>query len=267
MKNETDKFITKKLFRKRENLNKVNYIIEHSDITYDMIYRAAIIANKNPYHNFGHMLGFTESAIMILIAEGAERKEINRVAMSGLTHDAGHEGRVRVYDEIRSFELTSLVYDEDDLKIMGMTKDQAMAAARDDIFATIFGNRGKINDRFARVMQDADLAHLGRGAMYWLWASMGLVDEFAAEGRIFSPTQFIYEEQPKFISFLKTRSQNNDKVYLSEGAQNVFVNPEESLRTLVTFKPAAIEYAYNVRREDIILDEFKTEVERLNAIA
>jgi hypothetical protein len=267
MENRSDNLITKKLFRKEFNLSKVQFIIENSDITYELIVKSALIANLNPYHNFGHMLGVCEGVIKILTAEGATREEINREGLSALRHDAGHTGRVLVYDEIYSFQLNSMIFDEDDLKITGLKKDAALAKMRDGILATIFGNRGKINDRFAKVIQDADLGHLGYGPIYWLYASMGLVDEFANEGRIHTPQQFIFEEQRKFVSFLKTCSPNNDTIYLSEGAKKVFTDPEVSLKALENFKPEAIQFAYDVRKSDITFEDFEKEINRLNLAA
>lgn len=254
---EIEDFIKNKVFRTRENLKKIDFIIGNSDITPTTLVKTATIAIGNEYHNFGHQLGVAEYAIKIAVAEKRNREEINTLGFAGLIHDAGHKGLITAFDEIRSLEMTETIMEESDFTVIGSSKETSMSKLRDLVIATVFSNRGKINDPLAKIMQDADLAHLGQGINYWLWASMGLIEEFSRQRKAkLSPIDFIKIEQEKFVEFLSTLSENGS-VFLSKGANRIFRNPLQDVQKIKNLPNEIIDYAYSVRHDDITLEEFE----------
>lgn len=262
MKNVKDIILTK-TFRKRENWKKVRYILKNTNLSIDYIVGAAISARLNDYHNFGHQIGATEMLIKIAIAEGLSREEITQMAGAMLYHDASHRGIVQTFDEMRSFEAMEVNVDVNDYaKFSTVPFNQFMNESRDLIIATTFSLRGKINTLKERIVQDADLAHLGQGPEYWPWASMGLVDEFnrqQATNR--SPVEFVKHDQVKFIQFLEKLGGGH--VYLTAGARKIFRNPAEDVRIVSAYNEKQIWFAYDARKDDITLAEFKTKLKEL----
>lgn len=257
--------ISQKLFRKRENWNKIQFILDHSNISIELIATAAVVAKRNPYHNFGHALGVAEYVIKIALIMGLPLKEINIMGVTALFHDAGHQGIMHWNDEMYSLELMNMVMSDDDFAIFELSREQALLVMRDVGIATIFpNNRGKINDLRAKIIQDSDLANIGQDPVYLLWSSMGLIDEFnKVRTAPLTPFEFIYSEQEKFVNFLKILSSDKN-VYLSDGAKKIFAKPEETVIELKKVSPAAINFAFEVRREDITLKEFGLKIKQLN---
>ena len=259
-----NKNITEKLFRIRENLKKIEYITKNSDITIELIQKAAILSKKNPYHSFGHELGATEQGIRLAIAQGMSREEINLIGIALLFHDADHSGIVKLYDEMRSIELANAVLIESDTIIAGSNHTKVLENMRDLILETTFPvRRGRNDNPMVQIIQDADLAHLGQGPDYWGWSSMGLVDEFNRV-RTLSPQQFIKDEQEKFVRYVSSLS-GTGKFYLSKGAQKIFGDPLVDVLVIKNWSDRAIQYAYDVRMDDITLEEFSEKIKSFNA--
>ena len=257
---ELESFLKGKVFRMRENIKKIKFIIENSDITLPFIVRAASISRGNPYHNFGHQIGVAEYAIRLAIAENRSRNEINTVGTGSLVHDAKHNGVLDSFDEINALEAAVQFMDDDDFKIIHLDIEKSIAILRDLIMSTIFGNRAKIEDPLAKIIQDADLAHLGQVVIYWLWASMGLIEEFSKQRKVpLTPTDFIKIEQENFVEFLSKLSPSGT-VYLSRGANKIFRNPLQDVQVIKNLPDAAIMFAYNVRHDDITLEEFEAQI-------
>jgi hypothetical protein len=260
----SSKYHTQKVFRKRENWKKVQFITTNTSLDLSILVKASSVACKNDYHNFGHQIGATEMAIRIAQAEGLTQDVIDTIALAMLFHDASHRGIVQRYDEMRAVEAMELVIQEDDTKTIPRAYDSIMSSARDLILATTFSKRGSSLNLLDKIVQDADLAHLGQGHLYWGWSSMGLVDEFGRqEGKILSPITFIRERQEKFVFFLEKIGDGH--VYLTLGARNIFLNPIDTLPKVLAFTDAQINYAYQVRKDDITLREFSTEFNKLTS--
>lgn len=255
-----ESFLQGKVFRMRENIKKIEFIVENSDITLQFIAKAASISRGNSFHNFGHQIGVAEYAIRIAIAENRNRNEINTVGWSSLVHDAKHNGILDSFDEINALEAAVQFMDKEDFKIIHEDTEKSIAILRDLIMSTVFVNRGKFEDGLAKIIQDADLAHLGQGVIYWLWASMGLIEEFSKQRKAtLSPIDFIKIEQEKFVEFL-SRLTPSGTVYLSRGANKVFRNPLQDVQVIKNLSDEAIMFAYNVRHEDITLEEFNRQI-------
>ena len=251
--------IAQKLFRVRENMeNKMKFVLENSDVTFEFILKASVLAHPNEYHNFGHELGAAEQGIRIAIAEGKSREEINKIAFTLLIHDGGHTGIMRWYDEIHSVELMRSTFGPKDTSFIGPNHDAIMDVVQNWILGTPFGIRGKTNDPFIRIVQDADLAHMGLGLPYWLWASMGLVNEFSKVKPI-TPEFFIRVIQEKFVSDVAKVS-GTGKFFLSDGAQKIYSDPLEVVKEFKNLPIQLINYADSVKFEDVTVAEFTEKV-------
>lgn len=249
--------ITKKLFRKRENWKKVLFILKYTNLDISIITAAASVARINDFHNFGHQLGAAEKGIEIARTEKLSKQTITEIAFALLFHDAAHKGTPDWDDELRAIEATKLVISESDVKSFSKkTYDAFMANNRDLILATTFSKRGETHNLHERIMQDADLAHLGQGPEYWLWSSMGILTELNAQGKKnVSVAEFVYKEQEVFINELIKKG--NGHVYLTEGARTIFSDPAKDLAVLTQYNEKQLQFAYNTRKEDLLLDEFK----------
>ncbi len=253
-------FLKGKVFRLEENTNKIEFVTRNSSITMPLIVRAATISGPNPFHNFGHQIGVTEYAIRIAIAENRPINEIDSVAVGSTVHDAKHNGVMNPFDEVNSFEAAKQFMDPEDFKLIHENFERSIAILRDLIMATVFSNRGKINDDLAKIIQDADVAHVGQGIVYWLWASMGLIEEFNRQRKVpVSPFVFIRVEQEQFINHLANCSPSGT-VYLSKGANRIFRNPLQDVQIIKNLPEAAIMFAYNNRHKDINLRDFEKEI-------
>jgi hypothetical protein len=249
--------ITKKLFRKRENWKKVLFILKQTNLDIAIITAAASVARLNDFHNFGHQLGAAEMGIKIARAEGLTKAEITEIAFALLFHDATHTGIPQWDDELRAIAVIKLVTSESDIKSFSKrTYDDFMTISSNLILATKFSKRGETHNLLERIMQDADLAHLGQGPEYWLWSSMGILTEFNVQhNKQVSVTEFVHHEQAVFINNLIKKG--NGYVYLTEGARSILKDPAKDLELLMQYNERQLQFAYNTRKQDITLDEFK----------
>ena len=251
-------YLTRNLYRKEENAKKMKYIREKTSLTMEHLKKASSLTRKNEYHNFGHAVGVAESAIRIAIAEGCTLEEITLLATAALFHDSGQKGMYHWYDEKRSVRLARKALEaSEDTKIMGKNHKKVLSRLERLIYATTFSRRGKSRNRLARIIQDADLSNIGQGIYYWLWSSMGLIDEFNREedrDEFVTPEIFIYKIQEEFVKHLVFVGKG--KVYLSKGAETVLSNPVEDVKKLIALPLAAIEFAYRMKDKDITLEKF-----------
>lgn len=262
-KNQLD-FLLRNLFRKRENTMKIAFILTHSGLTYSHLKKASTLTRKNPYHNFGHALAVTEYVIKLAIAAGCTKAEINLLAFATLNHDDGHSGMFHWYDEMRSAKIMRKNTTPCDTQVIGKNHAKILDKMEVLIIATTFNRRGKSRSKLGKIIQDADLANIGQGIYYWLWSSMGLIDEFKNEKRYRNLTSkiFIYQIQEEFVNYLATVSKTG-KVYLSDSAQKIFHDPLKDIKKLMKLPYSAIKYAYRVRKKDITLNEFTLRIKEL----
>ena len=229
----------------------MQFIIAHSDVDFSLFGPSHALSNPNGYHNFGHQIGVAESAIKIAEAEWLSRKEINLLVVAALLHDAGHTWVTTLGDEMASVELAIRFLPADVYQKLWFTPIQL----RDLILATAFSQRGKYNRNLAKILQDADISGSFFGPYYRLYATIGLVDEFGIDYRV-----FIREEQQKFLNYLNSISPG---CFLSEGAKKVCSDPQKSLDMLLSRPDEVIDYAYKVRRDDILFADFEKELQKL----
>ena len=252
--------IIEKCFRPTETMKKVEFILQNSGVRWETIQKAAVVARKNPFHNFDHEVGVAEASIRLALAEEKSISEINLVALASLFHDAGHKGVAQFGDEMVSANITDTVLVDFDTQILGITRNVAVSKIRDLILATTMSVRGKSKDSLSCIIQDADLAHLGQGPVYWAWAAMGLLDEFNLNLKdSMSLEAFFKDDYRNFINYLNSIS-GTGWAYLSSGAKNVFKDPADNYILLDTLSRSSYntDYSYAMRIEDINFSDFST---------
>jgi len=259
-----DTFIKSKLFRFRENEKKIWFIMQHG-IPFDTIRKACAYSIQNNFHSFGHELGVAEQAIKIALTENRNTDEVKVLGLIGLFHDAWHIGEQHIDDEMRAFELAKSAITQQDIQDFSRNHDKIISTIRDWILATIFGQRGNRKAGLEKIIQDADLGHLWLGREYQLRSSMGLIDEWNAGFQkawkpVISPEHFVRTDQEKFIQFLWTIDGVKNGVRLSDGAAKIYKNPFDYIDTLKSLPVEAIEYAYSVRHDDILFEDFKNKI-------
>lgn len=250
--------------RKKEALKNAQFLIENTSIPFSLFSAAANSANRNPFHDFGHQLAAAVAGYRIATAEGLSQAEAAEIVCILIFHDGGHEGHVQVDDEIRAFQRMCVAMNGPRVRMFtDRPFKEFMTIARDGIMATAFSQHGKMTGLRERIIQDADLSHLGQGPEPWLWASMGLVDELNRNrDTTLSQREFVRKEQEEFIKYL-TSAGKNGTVWLTDGARKIFENPVETVKTLANYTDTQIDYAYIVRKIDVTVAEF---TERLNLL-
>jgi hypothetical protein len=93
-----------KLFRQKENNLKAQFIVQHSDITPEILSIANQVSNLNPYHNFGHQLGVAETALKLAQFQKFSKSEINVLVLASLFHDAQHDTTLDPNAEEKAYE-------------------------------------------------------------------------------------------------------------------------------------------------------------------
>jgi len=232
-----------KLFRKKENHKKVQFILEKTDITKEIIFLANEISNLNPYHNFGHQLGVAETAIIIGETEGCSRKEVNLLALCGLFHDAKHLGKYIENAEENSYITAIETLPEHVFQKLQISKSEFFEL----IMATKIKKHGKLQNKLAKIIQDADLWWLARWPEYLLYTSMWILDEENINKETF------LQIQEEFINKIQQESKS---FFVSEWAKEVFIEPKEGLKILQYRPKEKIEKAYELRKQDISFEEF-----------
>jgi hypothetical protein len=257
--------VLNKTYRIPESKRKIFFILKNTNITMPIIEKAAQLIEKNEYHNFDHELGAAEMGIKIAQEEGYTKTECTEIVFAILLHDAGHPGFLVPGTEKLSASLIDPNFSEAVFESMQLYKEYSLKRIQFNILATVFADRGTSKNPDAHIMQDADLAHIGQGPYYWLWASMGLIDEFnKLRTDYLTPTTFIKEEQRKLLEYLQKCSpdgkSNGKSIWLSEGAQQLFNNPWDDIDEIESWSEEVYNYAYRVRFMDITLSEFKKQV-------
>ena len=255
--------INEKVFRIGDNARKIEFIKKFANIPESIIVKSAVVAKENPYHNFGHQLGATEDAILIALQENVSPEERYILAFTMLFHDAQHTGVMRVQDEMLAMITMFQVSSDTDFTASGFPLEKAKAMARDIGLATIFSNHRKSTNKLHQIAQDADLAHVGHGPYRWVWASMGLMDEFnRTRDTKLTPKEFLQKEQRKFIEFILSTSPDR-QFWITEGATQILGNPADDLLFIESLSDEAIQYAYDARFKNIPLSEFKERIQEL----
>jgi hypothetical protein len=240
------------------NNEKIDFILQNTDIPLGVILKIMVSYVSNPYHNFGHALGVSETAIIIAQAQNCSRREITIVALVGLTHDSFHQGILNLNDELIAAMKTNTKLTDQDIAQCGLTVADR-SVIRDLIVSTTFTMHGKITDPLAEIIQDADISYMGKGPYMYLYACMGLVDEFGKQsGTVIDPIVFIREKQKPFIQHVVSLSPSKDTFFLSPGARKILHDPMETMDVLLSWNDRIFRLAYDLYRVDVEFNQFIT---------
>ena len=237
------------LFRNQENLKKLQYIKENSDITDDIIMIAKNLSVNNWYHNFWHEIWVAETVIKLCKKWKVDRRTLNLLVLVALFHDAWY---TKEYD----IDLEELACNLSDTYIPDNVFEK-MNIRRDDfnkmIMMTKISNRNINNDEYIKILQDADLWWLWEWPYYILYSCMGMIDEW-----IISLDNFVEDE----INFI-----NNNNINWQFFLSNVWIttlkSPIESLNIIKWRPKSVIEKSYQLRNKDITFEEFKKEIDTI----
>lgn len=188
-----------------------------------------------------------ESAIRIAQAEWLSRKDINLLVLVSLFHDASHIWSTRLDDEKISYKnMIGLILDEE-IKQLWCKKEDIEKL----ILATKFSLRGNIDWILEKIIQDADLWWIWYGPYYMLYSTMWIIEE-----KWILISDYINKEK-EFISCLE---KIDPKIFLSDWARKIFIDPRESLKQISQWHQGVIDYAYNNRDKDISFDDFQKNI-------
>ncbi len=236
------------LYRNKENLQKIKYIKENSDITDDILLIAKNLSTNSWYHNFWHAIWVAETVIKLCEVEKMDRQTLNLLVLAALFHDSW-------YIENKKIDLEKLACNLSDNYIPDKIFEKLNIKRQDFnelIMQTKLSNRNLNNEEFVKILQDADLWCLWRWPYYILYACMWLVDEWV------SLENFV-KNQKKFV----LNTMIDWKFYISNAWILRLKNPIESLSIIEWWPNSIIEKAYNLRKEDITFEEFKKEIDDL----
>jgi hypothetical protein len=252
----------KNIYRHQINEEHIQFILDNSNMHVQVLQKIMDLCVDNPYHNYGHTLGVMRTILEISKAQSVNRKKTTQLLFAGGLHDAFHPGVATGTDELVS---VLAMYDhitDRDLSLCGLNSADR-PFIRDMIMATLFSKRGKTDDPIAFIIQDADIGYLGKGPYIYLFASMGLLDEFSSV--TFTdpdPVRFIRVEQKQFIDMVINMSPMKNTFFLSEGAQKILIDPRKVLDQLLQWPDRIYWLAYDLRQADISIDQFITLIDR-----
>ncbi|MCX6823723.1 MAG: HD domain-containing protein [candidate division SR1 bacterium] len=254
------------VFKRKLNEDHIRFILENSNIHQDVLKKIMRLCSDNAYHNYGHTLGVMRTVIEIAQAQGLDRRLTTVILVAAGCHDAPHPGVATPSDEVRSVLTMFDEISDRDLALCGLTSaDRPMIA--EILLATTFTKRGEIDSIHAHIIQDADIGYMGKGKYVYLFASIGLIDEFRrADSTDPDPVKFIRKQQQPFIDFVVSKNKKDHTFFLSEGAKKIMKDPAEILQDLLLWPDAIYWLAYDLRYADISLEEFTTLIDRQVAL-
>lgn len=244
--NELSKNLSLNLFRNKENLKKLNYIKENSNITDDIILIAKNLSVNNEYHNFWHEIWVAENIIKLCKDEDIDQRALNLLVLTALFHDAWYTKKYDIDQENLACNLSNTYIPEETFKKLHIKRDDFNKL----IMMTKLENRKLENNEYIKILQDADLWWLWYWPYHILYTCMWMIDEW-----IISLDNFIEDE----LNFINNHS-INWKFYLSTFWNNKFENPIDSINTISWRPKSVIEKAYSLRKTDITFEEFKKEI-------
>lgn len=262
MSNKKTLWSLKNIYRRQINEDHIRFILDNSTMHTQVMQKIMDLCVDNPYHNYGHTLGMMRTIIEISQAQAVDRKRIAQLLFAGGLHDTFHPGVATGTDELISALAMYEHITDRDLSLCGLSSADR-PFIRDMIMATVFSKRGKIDDPMAFIIQDADIGYVGKDPYTYLFASMGLIDEFTKT--TFAdpdPTRFIRIEQKLFIDMVIDMSPSKKTFFLSEGAQKILVDPRQVLDRLLQWPDRIYWLAYDLRYADVSIDQFKTLIDR-----
>lgn len=246
---ELSKNLSLNLFRNNENLKKIKYVKENSDITDDIILIAKNLSINNWYHNFWHEIWVAETVIKLCKEENVDKKTLNLLVLAALFHDSWYTKQYEIDLEKLACNLCNTYIPNNVFKQLNITREDL----NNLILMTKISNRSINNQEFIKILQDSDLWWLWYGPYYILYSCMWMIDEW-----IISLDNFIED-----VKFFIKNNYKNWQFFLSKAWNDKLKDPMESLNIIEWRPKSAIKIAYQLRNKDITFEEFKKEIDNI----
>lgn len=198
---------------------------------------------QNPYHNFLHALRVT-NCVLSLDKNKFNPIEIRSLMIAWLFHDAGHTWKSMDLDEFTSLDFFRKTMD----KYSEFTIDDSIC--RNWIIWTVFKNRVKNTNKYAKIMADLDICDISMG-----------IEEFLYYGSLFAlelwvdATKYYLDVEKWYFKYLMSINKN---IIISDEVRESFKNPLKTIRDFYKIPlERKIEIFECLKNEDISLDEFK----------
>lgn len=230
--------------KKQQELILKKSILDSWLITEEIVNEAEKLYNNIAYHNFLHALRVT-SYVLLLDKTKFSPLEIRSLLIVWLFHDAWHTWDVTKLDEFISLSYFREVMD----KFPDFVIDDSIC--RSWIIWTVFSNRWKNLNKYAKIMADLDIWDI------WMWIADFLYYSSLYSIEIWvSPEYFYTEEEKKYFKFIISIDKN---ILISEEAIDVLPNSFKTIREFYKIDlDAKIKIFNTLLNEDITLEEFKT---------
>ena len=220
-----------------------NRLINSNLLPKEIIDSAEVLYNPNPYHNFLHALCVT-NYVLNLDKNKFSPIEIRSLLIAWLFHDTWHTGKAMELDEFVSLDNFRKVMDSYPEYLI----DDSIC--RNAIIWTVFKNRAKQTNKYAKILWDCDIWNIGAGIeefMYY-WTLLSLEYDVTIE------EYFTKTEKNYFLYLMKI----NKKIIITDEVREILPH---SLQTIKDFYNISLEKKLEIfdtlRNEDITLDEFK----------
>ena len=220
-----------------------NNILSSWLINEDIINEAEKLYNNIPYHNFLHALRVT-SYVLLLDKSTFSPLEIRSLLIAWLFHDTWHTWDVTTLDEFISLDYFRITMD----KYPDFLIDDSICRA--GIIWTVFKNRGKNINKYAKIMADLDIWDLA------MW-----IEDFLYYGSLYSLELWVDAE--KFYTdvekwYFKFLMWIDKFIIVSNEVRQVLPNALKTIKDYYSIDLKTKLEIYNcLLTEDITLDEFK----------
>jgi len=225
----------------------INNLIDTWLINKEIINLAKNEYFDNPYHNFLHALRVA-NYVLLLPYDKFDFIEMRSLIIAALFHDAWHTWVVDILDEFKSlsiFREKMDIYLESDSDFV---YDDGIC--RNAIIWTVFKNRAKNTNKYAKILADLDIGDLwfDIGDFIYFWSLLAY--EFNQEAIDF------YEKSEKW--YFKYLMSINKYIIIDEDVRQILPN---SLNNIKKFYQIPIEKKLEMfqvlKEEDITLENFK----------
>lgn len=212
-------------------------------ISREILDDAEKLYKNNPYHNFLHALCVTRYTLL-LDKNKISPIEMRSLAIAWIFHDTGHTWKAMELDEFVSLDYFRKTMDNyPDFLI-----DDSIC--RNAIIWTVFKNRWKNKNRFAKILWDCDIWNI------WEW-----IVEFMYYGTLLSMEydveidEYLQNTEKKYFLYLMWIDK---KIIITDEVREILPNSLNTIREFYNISlDKKIEMFYTLKNQDITLDEFR----------
>lgn len=231
-----------------ENLNKVKYIKENSDINDEILRAAESVYSLSNKYNFLYQLWITETTIRLAKISNMDKKDINLLAIIALFNNIWCKNN-KDEEDIKE-NIHNLVKDRIPWKII-KDLDIDINKLYSVILSTQPEKRGQYDDEIYRIIQDAVLEWLWKGPYYLLYSSLWVLEE-----KWITSNNFIQFEE----EFVK-RIEKWWEFYLSNAWKQFFNSPHDSIEVIKKRPEEVIWYAKTLIKQNIAFEDFVKKID------